>query len=68
MCNRSSFSCNRVHSLGSKTWVIKEFDHIEIPQENSGIFYSQESYVIRWAYKITVSWGEGEGGREGGRG
>lgn len=57
--SRSSFSCNRVHSLGLKTWVIKEFEHIELPWERQGLFYTGESYVIRWAFKITVQSLEG---------
>ena len=36
-------------------WVIKEFDNVEVPDQEIGLFYSSEAYVIRWAFTITVS-------------
>ena len=36
-------------------WVIKEFDNVEVPDQDIGVFYSSEAYVVRWAYTITVS-------------
>ena len=40
---------------GVTKWVIKEFDNVVVPDQDIGIFYSSESYVIRWAFTITVS-------------
>ena len=37
-------------------WVIKEFDNVEVPDQEIGVFYSSEAYVIRWAFTITVSY------------
>ena len=44
---RSSFSCNRVRVLSLTKWVVKEFENVLVPEEDRGIFYSGESYVIR---------------------
>jgi len=33
---------------------VKEFDNILIPEEDHGLFYTQEAYVLRWGYEITV--------------
>lgn len=52
---RSTFACNRVRTNGVTKWVIKEFDNVEVPDQDIGVFYSSESYVIRWAFTITVS-------------
>ena len=34
--------------------MVKEFDNVLIPNEEHGILYNQEAYVIRWAFTITV--------------
>ena len=52
--SRSSFSCNRVRTNTVTKWVVKEFDNILIPEEDHGLFYTQEAYVLRWGYEITV--------------
>ena len=52
--NRSSFACNRVRGISAIKWHIKEFDNVRLPEINNCIFYNKESYVIRWAYTITV--------------
>ncbi len=52
---RSSFSCNRVRTISVSKWVIKEFDNVTVPSQNNGIFYTHESYVVRWGFQITVS-------------
>ena len=52
--SRSSFSCNRVRTNTITKWVVKEFDNILIPEEDHGLFYTQEAYVLRWGYEITV--------------
>ena len=36
-------------------WVVKEFDNVEVPDRDVGVFYSSEAYVIRWGFRITVS-------------
>ena len=35
-------------------WVIKDNDKMVVPVSDHGLFYSHESYVIRWSYRITV--------------
>ena len=52
---RSSFSCNRVRTIEVKKWVIKEFDNVPVASQNVGMFFSNEAYVIRWGYQISVS-------------
>ena len=52
--HRSTFACNRVRPLKITKWVIKEFENVEVPESDHGVFYSSESYVIRWAFTITV--------------
>ena len=52
---RSTFACNRVRTNGITKWVIKEFDNVEVSDQDVGIFYSSEAYVIRWALTVTVS-------------
>ena len=44
--SRSSFSCNRVRTNTVTKWVVKEFDNILIPEEDHGLFYTQEAYVL----------------------
>ena len=51
---RSTFACNRVRTHSITKWVIKEFDNVLIPEQDHGLFYSMEAYVIRWAFIITV--------------
>ena len=51
---RSTFACNRVHPNKCIKWVIKDNDNIVVPESDHGLFYSQEAYVIRWSYRITV--------------
>ena len=51
---RSSFGRNRVRTLETKMWVIKEFDNVVISNESRGLFYTCESYVIRWGFQIKV--------------
>ena len=52
--SRSSFSCNRVRTNTLTKWVVKEFDNVLVPEKDQGIFYTNEAYVLRWAYQITV--------------
>ena len=52
--HRSTFACNRVRTNSITKWVVKEFDNVLIPDQDHGLFYSMEAYVIRWAYIITV--------------
>ena len=33
---------------------MKEFDNVLIPEEDLGLFYTHEAYVLRWGYEITV--------------
>lgn len=54
MVSRSSFACNRVRTLSVTKWVIKEYENVLVPEDKSGLFFSAEGYVIRWAYRITV--------------
>lgn len=52
--SRSTFACNRVRSQELTKWHVKEYDNVLVPLKDHGIFYSEEGYVIRWAYIITV--------------
>lgn len=52
--SKSTFSRNRVHSQSTKIWHIKEYDKLLLGEKESGLFYSGEGYVVRWAYLITV--------------
>ena len=51
---RSTFACNRVHPNSSTKWVIKDNDNVVVAETEHGLFYSQEAYVVRWSYRITV--------------
>ena len=52
--SRSTFACNRVYTNELTKWHVKEFDNVIVPPKDHGIFYSEEGYVFRWAYIITV--------------
>ena len=52
--SRSTFACNRVYTKELTKWHVKEFDNVIVPPKDHGIFYSEEGYVFRWAYIITV--------------
>ena len=54
LSSRSTFACNRVRTHALIKWVIKEFDNVVVPEQDHGVFYSMEAYVIRWAFVITV--------------
>lgn len=36
-------------------WHIEEFSSSELPEDSRGQFYSDDSYVVRWIYSITVT-------------
>lgn len=49
---------NRVHeisTLGITVWHIEEYDHEQLRKESTGQFYSGDSYVVRWQYRITIT-------------
>lgn len=52
--SRSTFACNRVRLHNRTIWHIKEYDKVLLSDSETGLFYSGEGYVIRWAYTITV--------------
>lgn len=43
-----------ISTLGIKVWHILEFNHSILPIESWGQFYSGETYVVRWQYRVTV--------------
>ena len=52
--SRSTFACNRVRTKELTKWHVKEYDNVLIPPKDHGVFFSEEGYVFRWAYIITV--------------
>ena len=52
--SRSTFACNRVRTKELTKWHVKEYDNVLVPPKNHGVFFSEEGYVLRWAYIITV--------------
>ncbi|XP_075225923.1 uncharacterized protein LOC142327040 [Lycorma delicatula] len=38
-----------------KVWHIEEFSSTELPEDSRGQFYSDDSYVVRWSYNLTVT-------------
>ena len=34
--------------------MIKDNDNVVVAETEHGLFYSQEAYVVRWSYRITV--------------
>ena len=45
---------SKVATVAVKQWWIKEYDHSLLSEEDVGIFYSAEGYVIRWAFRATI--------------
>lgn len=54
--DRSTFACNRVRTGKITKWVVKDSDNVIVPEQDHGIFYDSEAYVIRWGFLITVSY------------
>lgn len=44
-----------ITTLGVTVWHIQEYEHELLKKESIGQFYSEDSYVIRWQYRITVT-------------
>ncbi len=51
---RSAIVCNRVRTNTLTKWVVKEFCNVLIPETDHGIFYSEEAYIVRWVYVLTM--------------
>lgn len=43
-----------IATLGIKVWHVLEYKHSILPLESWGQFYSGDTYVVRWQYRVTV--------------
>ena len=43
-----------VETLGVKCWYVEENDSRPLPESFSGQFHSQDTYVVRWKYKVHI--------------
>ena len=43
-----------VETLGVKCWYVEENDSRPLPESFSGQFHSQDTYVVRWKYKVYI--------------
>ncbi|KAK3915554.1 Supervillin [Frankliniella fusca] len=44
-----------IQTTGVKVWHIEEYDYSELPESSYGQFHSADNYVVRWAYRVTVT-------------
>ena len=44
-----------IQTMGVKVWHIQEYEYSELPEDSYGQFHSGDSYVVRWAYRVTVT-------------
>lgn len=44
-----------IQTTGVKVWHIKEYEYSELPESSFGQFHSGDNYVVRWAYRVTVT-------------
>ena len=43
-----------VETLGVKCWYVEENDSKPLPDTFNGQFHSQDTYVVRWKYKVYI--------------
>ncbi|XP_034251142.1 supervillin isoform X7 [Thrips palmi] len=44
-----------IQTTGVKVWHIQEYEYSELPERSFGQFHSGDNYVVRWAYRVTVT-------------
>lgn len=44
-----------IATLGVTVWHIQEYEYDQLGKESVGQFFSGDSYVIRWQYRITIT-------------
>lgn len=44
-----------IQTMGVKVWHIQEYEYSALPETSHGQFHSGDNYVVRWAYRVTVT-------------